>query len=144
VTRPYESLCISEISSSSSLERMCLLLPSRERLFFFLQENGPSPLRGFISALPPLLLQPLHYRLRPLLRCLLFISSLMRRLVLPSRLVNLLPFVVLVLPCCVFCIVLCFCVLLGVLFCGSLSVPCLFCKKATDQKLIPFFFSLIQ
>ena len=119
------------------LERTLLLLPPREWLFFFLRENDPSPLHGFISALPPLLLwRPLHCRLRP--RFLLFISSLLRRLVLPSRLVNLLPSVVLVLPCCVLCIVLCFglhycclfCVLLGVLFCGSLSALCLFCEKA--------------
>ena len=120
MTHPYESLCISEISSSSSLE------------------NASS----FSSALPPLLLSGGL----PTIGCDLFFaaSSSFPRLVLPSRLVNHLPSVVFILPCCVLCIpkmfwfallllVLCyvyFFVYLPVCHASSLSAPCLFCEKA--------------
>ena len=63
MTHPYESLCIYEISSSSFLERMLLVLPPRERslsvswLHFCTASSSPavSPLSvAASSSLPPL------------------------------------------------------------------------------------------
>jgi len=130
----YKSSTVTRRTSTSNCAFLkFLLLPSREWLFFFLRENGPSPLRGFISTLPLFLqrplhcwLRPLHCWLRPLLRRLLFISLLLQRLVLPSRLVNLLPSVVLVLSCC---IVLCF----------DLHYCCLFCVLCIVRRLVLWF-----